>query len=349
MSESAVREAFKQQSEACTRLGSPFTARLCALCAERLTPGLGRAAERVLAWSGDPSPRGQAVPLRLAGAFHALVLSGRSPALAAAYPPNRVCEDEALWSVLTDALTQYDDWIHDWLDSPPQTNEVQRANGLFAGLSHLAERYGLPFVLSEVGSSAGLNLNLALYGYSFAGHRQGQSDSTLQLRPEWRGMAPPSGRVEVTERQGCDLNPLDPLDPEHRLRLISFLWPDQPDRVARLQAALDIAATDKPKVLKADALEWISGRLAMQRPGHCHVVFHSIVLQYLPEPVRAAFSGKVMQALNGERPESPLAWLRMESDGQTPGAALTVATRQTPSGHLLGRIDFHGRWVEWRG
>lgn len=349
MSEAAVRTAFETQSEACLTLGSPFTARLCALCAERLTSDLGRAAERVLSWSGDPSPRGQAVPLRLMGAFHALVLSGRSPALVDVYPPREVSDDDSVWQALAGALAQYDDWIYTWLDSPPQTNEVQRANGLFAGLSHLAERYDLPFVLSEVGSSAGLNLNAALYGYDFDGHQVGRRDSALQLVPEWRGSAPPNGRVEVSARQGCDLNPLDPCDPQHRLRLSSFVWPDQPDRLARLQAAFDIAAGDKPKVLKADAVDWISSRLAQTWSGHCHVVFHSIVLQYFPEPARVAFSERMMKALDQATPEAPLAWLRMESDGRTPGAALTVTTGRNPSDRLLGRIDFHGRWVEWHG
>ncbi|WP_119167163.1 DUF2332 domain-containing protein [Algihabitans albus] len=348
MSESAVRAAFLQQSEACRALGSPFTARLTALCAARLTPDLGRAAVRVLTWSGDPSPRGQAVPLRLMGGFHALVLSDRAPDLAAVYPPNEMVDDEVLWRIVTEALAQHDDWIHDWLDSPPQTNEVQRANGLFAGLSYLAESFDLPFVLSEVGSSAGLNLNLGLYGYSFAGRRLGQPDSLLQLAPEWRGASPPNGRVEVVARQGCDLNPLDLDNPEHRLRLKAFLWPDQRDRLARLQAAFEIATVQRPEIRQADAVGWIAGRLAERWPGHCHVIFHSIVLQYFPEAARAAFAGQMSRALSDAAEDAPVVWLQMESDGRRPGAALTSITSHDPSPRLLGRVDFHGRWVDWR-
>jgi hypothetical protein len=84
---SAVRDAFRRQAEVCADMGSPFTARLCALAAERLAPG-GPVPDRVLDWPGDPSGRADALPLRLAGALHALVLEGRDPALAAAYPPN---------------------------------------------------------------------------------------------------------------------------------------------------------------------------------------------------------------------------------------------------------------------
>lgn len=348
-SNSVVRAAFRQQAEACRTLGSPFTARLCALSADRLAADHGQAARQVLAWPGDPSPRGQAVPLRLMGAFHALVLSGRSSGLAAVYPPQETADDDDLWQAVTGALAAHDDWILAWLASPPQTNEVQRANGLFAGLSYLAERFGLPLVLSEVGSSAGLNLNMALYGYRFAEQVFGMPESPLQLAPAWQGLPPSKGPVEVVEREGCDLNPLDPANPEHRLRLQAFLWPDQQDRLARLRAALDLAVAAPPPVVEADAVAWIAGRLAEARPGRCHVIFHSIVLQYFPGAARAAFAERIERAL-GEAPSTaPLAWLQMEADGQRPGAALTVRMSGEPAARLLARIDFHGRWVDWRG
>jgi hypothetical protein len=76
MTTAAVRDAFLAQAVHCRDLGSPFTARLVTLAAERLAPG-GRVADRVLDWPGDPSHRADAVPLRFAGALHALVLEGR--------------------------------------------------------------------------------------------------------------------------------------------------------------------------------------------------------------------------------------------------------------------------------
>jgi hypothetical protein len=51
-----VREAFRLQAAHCTDLGSPFTARLCILVAERLSPG-SAVADRVLDLPGDPSHR----------------------------------------------------------------------------------------------------------------------------------------------------------------------------------------------------------------------------------------------------------------------------------------------------
>ncbi|MGG2473992.1 DUF2332 family protein, partial [Rhizobium sp. BR5] len=61
--------------------------------------------------------------------------------------------------------------------------------------------------------------------------------SEVSMSPEWRGNAPPDTRIEVVERAGCDLNPLDPLSVEDRLRLMSYIWADQTDRLERTAAA----------------------------------------------------------------------------------------------------------------
>ncbi len=63
-------------------------ARLMALAAERPAPGTA-VAERVLGWEGDVSSRGQSVPLRLAGALHAVKRAGHA-GLGAVYPPAEV-------------------------------------------------------------------------------------------------------------------------------------------------------------------------------------------------------------------------------------------------------------------
>ena len=51
-----VRDAFRAQAEVCAAMGSPFTARLCRLVADRLRLGTP-VADRVLGWRGDPGSR----------------------------------------------------------------------------------------------------------------------------------------------------------------------------------------------------------------------------------------------------------------------------------------------------
>ncbi|MFC5414706.1 DUF2332 family protein [Dongia soli] len=70
----AVLQSFRNQIKWCRGLGSPFTARLLQQALLDLERG-GLLAELIGDWPGDPVE--DALPLRLAGALHALVLSAR--------------------------------------------------------------------------------------------------------------------------------------------------------------------------------------------------------------------------------------------------------------------------------
>lgn len=270
MSEVDVRQAFEKQAVACDVLGSPFTARLCRIVAERLTHETA-VGKTILEWPGDASYTGDSVPLRLAGALHALVVTATSPSLQQAYPPYSVSDDD-LWATIFDALKQHSDFILERLKSAPQTNEVRRSAALLPGFMTIAALTGKPLVLSEVGASAGLNLQWDFYHYQLGDVSWGDN-STVFLKPEWRGNQPPSVPVEISHRAGCDLNPLDPSSQDDRQRLISYLWADQSDRIERTANALEIARQHHIKVTRADAVDWLKTRLAAVHNGSCQVVY----------------------------------------------------------------------------
>lgn len=76
-------------------MGSPLTARILRLVADRLIPGRALA-DRLFGWTGGQMLRADAVPLRLAAGLHALALSGQDTALAAACHVPGTIDDEAL-------------------------------------------------------------------------------------------------------------------------------------------------------------------------------------------------------------------------------------------------------------
>lgn len=82
--------------------------------------------------------------------------------------------------------------------------------------------------------------------------------------------------------------------------------------------------------------------------GHSCVVFHTIALQYFPPATKSEITNLMEAAGQAATKSTPLAWLGMEADGSTPGAALTL--RLWPGDHHLdlGRADFHGRWIDFR-
>jgi hypothetical protein len=341
MQDDTVRAAFLGQAKACDALGSPFTARLCRAAAAHLTSETA-VGQRILAWQGDPSHAGDSVPLRLAGALHALVLTGKIDKL------TDIADEDALWHATQTVFAQHSDFILERLKSPPQTNEVRRSAALLPGFLTIASLFGKPLVLSEVGASAGLNLQFDRYHYDLGGTQWGD-DSAVRLSPEWHGSPPPRADITVEDRAACDLNPLDPSSDTDRLRLMSYIWADQTDRLERTNNALKIAVDNGLKVERADAVDWLTQRLATPFSGTVHVVYHTIAWQYLPADLQQR--GDALVAAAGDRATStaPLARLQMEADGQPDGAALTLQIWPTGEKHEIGRADFHGRWVKWKG
>ena len=338
MTEAGIRAAFRSQARACARLGSPLMERLLAGLAEQLAPG-SPVADRVLGWPGEAGPAGDAVPLRLAGGLHALILTGADAALAAAYR-----DGDPVGEALA-ALLRHEAHMMRWLDQPPQTNEVRRSAALVAAAHGIAARFGMPLELSELGCSAGLNLLWDRCRLTLPGEVRGAGP--IPLHPEWEGALPPPVPFAIAGRGGVDLNPLDPV--ADRLRLMAYLWPDQPDRAAWTGTALAEVARLRPVLARGDAAAWLERRLSQPLPGRVHVVFHTIAWQYFPPETQARCTAALEAAGERATHAAPLAHLAMEADGRADGAALTL--RLWPGGGVLdlGRACFHGRWVRWAG
>ncbi len=337
-----IGNSFREQAGACAAMGSPLTARVLRLLAEDM--GDGPVAARVLGWQGDPGPKGDALALRLAGGLHALVLGGADAALAGAYA-DRSVSDTALQGALLSALDSHAPHVLHWLDSPPQTNEVRRSAVLIAAGHWLAAHYGLPLVLSELGASAGLNLMWDQFALVARDQQYGPSDAAVTLTPDWQGKAPLPCLPVIAARAGVDLNPLDPV--RDRLRLMSYIWPDQPRRLALTKAAAAQAAKVPGLVTRGDAVEWLETRLATPHPGHLHLICHTVAWQYFPAASRAR--GEALLAAAGAQAtaQSPLARLSMEADGANDGAAVTLTLWPEGTTRLIARADFHCRWIRW--
>lgn len=342
---SKVLSNFAGQSKACDSLGSAFTARLCRLLPQVLDAATATG-RRVRDWPGDPVA--DALALRMTGGLHALVLTGADKALEAAYPPNDV-DDEALAAALTGAIARNDSFLAGFLDLPPQTNETARAAMLLPGLLLVARETGLPLALCEIGSSAGLNLFLDRFRYDYAGSSWGPADSPALLAPEVRGNPPPlDGDLRIAGRTGNDIAPVDIADAAQRLRLRSYIWADQAARLQRLDAALGIASGESFALEKADAAEFVRKQLAARRPGEAFVLFHSIMWQYMPRASKDAVCAALEEAGEQATADMPVAWLRMEPEGEAPPHA-TLSLTSWPGGETrrLAHCDYHGRWIEW--
>jgi hypothetical protein len=212
---------------------------------------------------------------------------------------------------------------------------------LVGGFLEVARRTGLPLRLLEVGASAGLNLRFDRYRFAFDGERWDLADSPVAIRTRLAGAGRPplDAPLQIASRAGCDPRPVDPRSEEGPLTLTSYVWPDQLERLERLRAALAVAREVDAPVERAGAADWIEARLAEPAPGVVTVVFHSLVMQYLPADERERFERTMAAA------SSTVAWLRMEPADEMAALRLTLRGED----RLLARAGYHGDPVGWLG
>jgi hypothetical protein len=341
----AVVRSIEWQADYTVKNSAPITGRIVT-AQLALLHGSTRVGHRMATW--PDSAMEDALPLRLTGGLHFLHLTGRDSRLAAIYS-GEATDQPTIDAIVAQVVADHDDMLLTWLDGPPQTNEVGRSASVMAALLWLSERLGPRFEMNELGASAGINTMMDRYAFDLGGVTAGPSDSPLCVKPEWRGPPPPAGTVVIEAIRGCDRAPIDLTDGPSALRLKSFIWPDTPERMARLDKAVAIARVRPPRLDRCDAADWIAARLlAPQTATTTRVVYHSIVWQYLPEATRAAITAAIEAAAAMATDSRRLAWVRLETNRTTYRHELSV--RYWPGGDgevLLGAAHAHGAWVEW--
>ena len=333
---------------------------------ERLLAGLAGAAERgfdggvigrLLSVRG-PTSRLEARLLLLA-ALHDAAL--RDPQLphAAWYPTARPdrwrpADEGAPGALALAYLVEHETDVAEWMSTHHvQTNEVGRCAALLPGFL-AAGAAGLPLRLLEVGCSAGLNLRFDRYRYRYlGGPGWGPSGGpTLEASAEGAvpaALVPPT--VEVIERRGVDLHPIDPTDPDGARLLHAFAWADEHDRHQHLRDAVRVAASNPARLDTGDLLAWTE-EVARPVPGVVTVLFHSQVTYMLDDGAVTRFEAMVERALRSAMPAAPFFYLRLEPPRGMPAAFPELVVAQSdgtgpPRTESVLTADWHGRWVRW--
>jgi hypothetical protein len=240
------------------------------------------------------------------------------------------------------------------------TNEIGRSALLHPGFRMIAAEATVPLSLIEIGPSAGLNLIWAKYGVRY---RKGDASvvtvneaAPLVIDCELRGdRVPPNGpSPAVGGRVGLELNPVNLADADDRDWLRALIWPDQVQRLRRLERAIELFAQEKPAIRAGDALALLPDVLAAVPTGQVPVVYHTIAVYQFSREMREALESILTVA--GLR--RPLWRLSFEFDalnrvGGTGGIgdAYILSMIRYADGvreeRRLASAHPHGTWLEW--
>jgi len=339
--------------------GSPVYAAICAGLAD--DPARGS-----LALAAPPGFR---IPNALLSAVHRLLLSGVRDPLASYYPTvagdAARSVDEGLYPAFAAFVDRHDDALRELIAThATQTNEVGRSALVLPALALAAGAE--PLAIVEIGSSGGLNQLLDRFRYRIGDATVGDPTSPVDVACEVRGeLLPPvpDPLPAIAWRAGIDRSPIDVTRQEAADWLRAQVWPEHRDRMATLEAAISLARSIRPRVVRGEAVEGI-GALAREAPAEARlVVVSTSVLVYL-EPARRRLLVDELRSIAAERaqgawlvtcePEDVLADLELDvgrSGVDLPELNALASCHVRPDGSLDARLlalcHPHGRWMRW--
>lgn len=307
---------------------------------ERVAVALSESDEALRAIESAPARKRH--PTVILAALHDLALAGRAPALAAAYAA--ADGDAAADAAIDTLLRMADSVVAIAVRRQTRTNETGRCAVLYPAIAEAARRVGANAVgLIDVGCSAGLNLNVDRVGITYSnGQSLGAPSSPVQLSCSLVGDRPIPTRAlpEVVARVGVDLDPLDVTDADDARWLRACLWPDQPDqpeRVARLEAEMALAATAPPLLLKGDAVDVLPDAFTRVPADALPVVTTTWALSHFPLESRLRFLHRLDEAAAGRA----VAWVSAEGVGVAPTIP-TLGDRRASGHSIIGLAEFDG-------
>lgn len=242
-----------------------------------------------------------------------------------------------------------------------QLNEVNRCSYLLPALAAVAKDRNRDVALLDVGTSAGLTLNLEHYQYRYGETTYG-SPSPVLIEAQVRGRRePPVDAPAIRWRLGLDRSPLDITDPRSALWLQAQVYPHDFDRIDRLRAAIDVTRTHPVRVVRGEASD-IADFAAGVPQDLTLVIVSTALLMYLDGGSRLAMRGAIERIAHSGMVE----WLVCEHPAVLASLGEDVAHVVEPwidasdfvgpllrisAGHppqLLAITGAHGRWIEWR-
>jgi hypothetical protein len=298
-------------------------------------------------------------PAVILAALHDLALAGRAPALAAAYAE---ADGKAAAGAAIDTLVRMtDSVVAIAVRRRPRGSGSGRCAVLYPAIAEAARRAGADAAgLIDVACSAGLNLSVDRVGITYSnGQSLGDPSSPVQLSSSLVGERPvPATAVpEVVTRIGIDLDPVDVTDADDARWLRACMWPDQPERIAMLEAEIELAATAPAQLLQGDAIDVLPDALAQVPADTLPVVTTTWALSSFPLENRLRFLHRLDDAAVGRK----VAWVSVEGVGVAP-AMPTLGDRRA-SGHsiiglavfdqsavraeAIGRCWSQGRFLAW--
>lgn len=306
-------------------------------------------AQELLAWVRVE----QRNPMLVLASLHLAALRGHS-VLTPIYRDARqglLTDPEGAARRVVDVVNAEPELVRAELHRSTQTNEPGRSAIFQAVIALIAPQNHATINLIDVGTSAGINLYFDQFPVRA---RDDDNPLTLVCRDET-----PVNRTlplpEVLSRVGIDPSPLDLAVEDDRLWLQACLWPEEPRRLARLDAIIaQRSSWPSTTVLRGTVAQRLGDTIALGDPSSLTVVINSYVAAYLSEEDQMAYFEDMVERCR----DGNVAWISLESpfmvkwptsstssESARQGATQVLVTRPGQSPRSWGWCHHHGLWL----
>ncbi|MGN6791468.1 MAG: DUF2332 domain-containing protein [Streptosporangiaceae bacterium] len=299
-------------------------------------------------------------PKRLAGYF---------PEPAERQPPFDAGFSPAASDFITERL---DDLMAECGRRRYQMNEVARCTQVALGIAATNRSGRSPVGLIDLGTGAGLGLQMDRYRYLVGSQASGPRSADLSLRCNVRGSGVPPPRLElppIAERAGIDIAPVDLQDAAARSWLLACAPPES-SALTRLAAAIKVTRQHPAEIVAGDVVDTLAEVLDQIDSGRSVIVTDAYLAVFLPRERRADLK-KIMAEAGQVR---SVTWLSLDPlvplgpsgrdsvqdlelpsslirDYQQNGVFAVLGARTfergEQRGRLLARAHPSGQWIEW--
>ncbi|MBT2680116.1 DUF2332 domain-containing protein [Bacillus sp. ISL-35] len=288
---------------------------------------------------------GQPVPNLLFGAVHYLLMKGYEHPLAEFYPSltNHPRSSDEAFTAFVDFCREFTEEMTEIIESKiVQTNEVRRCSYLYPVFSHIFKKVQKPLALIEIGSSAGLQLFLDQYSYSYgSGQIFGKPDSPVHLISKIKGQNNIFSEMDIPEvktRIGIDLHINDVKNTEDYLWLKALIWPEHHERRKLFEKAANFVANQSLRLIEGDGVELLKSLDAEIPDEQVICVFHTHVANQMPDTTKKKLLDQVKQI--GDRRDI----FHIYNNMYDSSLHLDYYHDGKESLKTIGETEGHGRW-----
>lgn len=256
-----------------------------------------------------------------------------------------------------------------------QMNEVGRSADVLPVLALIAAEDDRPLAMVDLGTGAGLGLQLDRCHYTYQapdGSRSCVGDPTAPVRLECAvrsGTPPVPARIPViADRVGVDVEPLDLTDPQV-LAWLAACVPPEAGAVTRFAAASALARALPARTVQGNLLDVLPDVIASLPADALVCLVDTYVHVFLPPAELQRFDslltelGRDLEWVSVDPlvplgPEAratvqglevPDAWVRENREGGVSGVIGRVSVRNGErTGTVLGRAHPGAAWLEWQ-